>query len=102
MNPQPKQQRWKSKKWRDAAQGQPCTLNLSCCNGNPETTVLAHANGAGWAMKASDHNACDACSECHAALDGERGSFLRVAAISKFKDARLRTIINRLERGILK
>lgn len=97
-----KVKRWKSKKYRDAAKGQPCTLRLSCCNHNTETTVLAHANGAGMGMKADDYNACDACSECHAALDGERGSFLKRAAIETYMDAMVKTMVNRIERGILK
>lgn len=27
---------------RDSARGQECFVRLDCCNGNPETTVLAH------------------------------------------------------------
>jgi hypothetical protein len=97
-----KHKRWKSKKWTDAAKDQPCTLRLSCCNHNPETTVFAHQNGAGIGMKADDYNGCDACSECHAALDGLRGSELKREACDAWPRAIMRTIRNRLERKIVK
>ena len=106
MKAQPKIKRWKNKKYRDAAKGQPCTMILPCCNRNPETTVLAHKNGAGMAMKSDDHNAADMCSACHAVFDGAvkikewwgDKSYLN----SEFESARLETIVNRIERGILK
>ncbi len=52
--------------------------------------------------KADDHNGCDACSECHAALDNLRGPKLYQQALKRFDQARLETIVNRIERGILK
>lgn len=61
-----------SKKLRDSARGQSCTLRLDCCNFNPETTVLAHLpcghKGAG--MKSPDNMAVFACSDCHTYIDG--------------------------------
>lgn len=96
-----KKKRWVSKKWRDAARNQPCTLRLPCCNNNPETTVLAHRGGAGMAMKADDHDAVDACYECHKALDGV-WSKSGVDMEAEFDRARIETIVNRLERGIVK
>lgn len=103
---------WRSKKWRDGAKGQPCTLNLPCCNHDPATTVLAHRNGAGMALKAPDHDAIDACSKCHAALDGAchtcRHRIGRACpTIHKIRNtifdaARLKTVINRLERKVVK
>jgi len=99
----PKKKRWTSKKYRDAAKGQPCTMRLSgVCNGNPETTVLAHRNGAGMAMKASDHDAADMCSACHDAYDGRASWADSRIRWAEFNRARLETIINRIERGILK
>ena len=61
-----------SKKIRNAARGQSCTLRLSDCNFNPETTVLAHLpNGfKGMGMKGLDSVAVFACSSCHDAIDG--------------------------------
>ena len=93
--------KWRSKKYREAAKGQPCTMRLPCCNHNPETTVLAHENGAGMALKHSDHNAADMCFECHKAYDGV-WPYPKIDKAEKFKRARLQTILNRLVRGILK
>ncbi len=61
-----------SKKLRDSARGQQCTLNISgVCNYNSETTILAHlpdeSNGMG--KKADDISSCFACSSCHTAID---------------------------------
>lgn len=60
-----------SKKIRNAARGQSCTLRLSECNFNPETTVLAHLpNGfKGMGMKGLDTVAVFACSSCHGHID---------------------------------
>lgn len=63
----------RSKALRKSANGQACTLRLpGICNGDTETTVLAHVNfgGNGMATKESDLSACYACSACHDALDG--------------------------------
>ena len=57
---------------RDSARGEDCTLRLDCCNGNTETTVLAHIRAFGWAgmaQKPPDFLAVYACSACHDALD---------------------------------
>ena len=61
-----------SSKLRKAAKGQPCTLRLSCCNNDPQTTVLAHIRMFGWAgtaQKPPDYLAVFACHACHDALD---------------------------------
>lgn len=55
---------------RKSAKGQPCQVQSFACNGNPETVVLAHRNGAGMGCKADDRDAAYACSDCHALLDG--------------------------------
>lgn len=62
-----------SKKLRESARGQDCTLRLAgICNFNPETTVLCHLpcghKGAG--MKSPDNIACFGCSACHDVIDG--------------------------------
>ena len=53
--------------------GQPCYLNLFCCNYNPETVVPAHSNrqihGKGMGIKASDEYTIPACYFCHAEID---------------------------------
>jgi len=64
---------------RAEAQGRECTIQIEgICNGNPETTVLAHLNnksmfGAGTGMKVPDIFAAFCCSACHDALDGRSG-----------------------------
>lgn len=69
--PMKKSARPKRTKIRDSARGQPCQVRIAgICNGNWETTVLAHRNGAGMACKAADHDAAYACSACHEWLDG--------------------------------
>ena len=62
-----------SKKLRDSARGQECTVRLpGICNCNPETTVLAHlpCGSKGIGMKGLDTVAVYACSACHDAIDG--------------------------------
>lgn len=56
---------------RKSARGEKCTARIpGACNGDPETTVLAHRNGAGMSCKAEDHDAAYTCSGCHWYLDG--------------------------------
>lgn len=62
----------RSKKLRDSARDESCTLRLpSICSGDPATTVLAHLpfGGRGVALKASDDHAVYACDACHSVLD---------------------------------
>ena len=40
------------------------------CNFNPETTVLAHINGAGMGLKHADIHGAYCCSACHDVIDG--------------------------------
>lgn len=99
----PKPKRWKSKKYRDAARDQDCTMRLPGCQNDTATTVLAHENGAGMAMKASDHNAADMCAHCHAIFDRpDHWPMLPEGMERRFETARLETIINRIERGIIR
>jgi hypothetical protein len=99
----PKPTRWKSKKYRDAARDQNCTMRLPGCRNDTATTVLAHENGAGMATKASDHNAADMCSHCHAIFDRpDHWPFSWDVMNELFSRARFETIINRIERKILK
>lgn len=52
--------------------------------------------------KASDHDAADMCSACHDAYDGRASKAYYSAANIVFDDARFETILNRIERGVLK
>lgn len=55
---------------RESAKGQPCLVRLQVCNCIPATTVLAHLNGAGIALKHDDIFGAFACSACHDEIDG--------------------------------
>lgn len=60
-------------KARNSARGQDCTARIpGYCNGNPETTVLAHLPGGGMARKRRDIHGAYCCSDCHDVLDGRR------------------------------
>jgi len=58
---------------RSLARGKPCMVRLpAICNGNPETTVLAHIRRAGVAgigQKPPDVCGVWACSACHDEID---------------------------------
>ncbi|MHB1403840.1 MAG: nuclease domain-containing protein [Thiobacillus sp.] len=61
-----------SKKLRDSARGQDCTLRLpGVCSFDSQTTVLAHlpCGQKGMGMKGPDMIAVFACSACHDRLD---------------------------------
>ena len=71
------QKRFVSPKLQRSARGQDCTLNVSgVCNYNPDTVVLAHVQVDGGKMggKTHDFSACFACSQCHAWIDGYKGT----------------------------
>lgn len=77
-----------SKKLRDSARGQSCTLRLPGCGHDDGTVVLAHipCGHKGVGMKGPDVIACFACDHCHSVLDGRRkgelteGDLLRALA----------------------
>ncbi|WP_215268099.1 DUF1364 domain-containing protein [Escherichia coli] len=59
---------------RKEARGRECQVRIyGVCNGNPETTVLAHyrlAGTCGTATKPHDMQSAIACSSCHDLIDG--------------------------------
>jgi hypothetical protein len=57
---------------RKAARGKPCQIRIPyICNGDPDTTVLAHYRlSAGIGLKPADSQGAWACSACHDAVDG--------------------------------
>lgn len=69
---------------RKLARGRPCMVRYpGICNGNPETTVLAHVRLAGITgvgLKSPDPLASWCCSSCHDAADGRANSDLGLAA----------------------
>lgn len=58
---------------RKAARGRECQVRIpGICNGNPDTSVLAHyrlAGTCGTATKPPDTQGAIACSSCHDAID---------------------------------
>lgn len=69
----------RSEKYLRGAKGSPCTAAFpGICCGDPETTVLAHLNGAafgkGEGQKAHDIAGLDACFACHAYIDVGHGT----------------------------
>jgi len=69
-----KRTRPKSTAARKAAMGMPCMVRIpGVCNGNPETTVLAHYRLTGYCgvgLKPDDSMGAWACSACHDVIDG--------------------------------
>jgi hypothetical protein len=59
---------------RKAARGRECQIRIpGCCNGNSETSVLAHyrlAGTCGTGYKPDDIQGAIACSSCHDLIDG--------------------------------
>ena len=91
---------------RENAEGQDCTLNLGCCNHNPATTVLAHLRFfglAGMAQKPPEFLAVFACSDCHDAIDGRKGT--KSSSLWGFEDilrALCKTLIIQFQDGIFR
>ena len=66
----------KQNKYTRSARGQECQIRIpGVCNYNPETTVLAHLNGAGIGMKHPDIFGSYACSDCHDVVDARKVIF---------------------------
>ena len=60
---------------RDEARGRECQVRIpGICNWDSNTTILAHLNGAGLALKADDRHAAICCSSCHDLVDARRPS----------------------------
>lgn len=93
---------------RDAARGMPCQIRLSgICNGNPETTVLAHyrlAGTCGMGLKPPDIMGAWACSACHDAVDGRTplGDYLKSQVRFWFAEGVLRTLYELDKRGLIR
>ncbi|WP_338148461.1 nuclease domain-containing protein [Pseudomonas lundensis] len=63
-----------SKKLRDSARDQTCTLRLPGCGHDDGTVVLAHlpCGQKGMGMKSPDQMAIFACHVCHSTIDGAK------------------------------
>lgn len=84
---------------RAAARGQPCQVRIAdCCNGDPETTVLAHfrlIGISGIGLKVPDLLGAHACSGCHSYIDTHKDDATQLA----FALGVLRTIAKLVREG---
>ncbi len=94
-------------KIRASARGEECLVRLEgICNGNPETTILAHLNGAGMGTKHIDIFGAYCCSSCHTVLDklptvNHCTSFDDAITLLKFHEGVFRTQKRLLEKGLI-
>lgn len=95
-----------SKKIRNAAKGQDCTLAIpGICSFNPETVVLCHFPDefGGMGTKPSDLSAGFGCHDCHAAIDGRLGKPMsREEREFYMRRSANRTISKLLDLGIIR
>ena len=62
-------------KIRKSAKLQECQVRIpGICNFDETTTILAHKNGAGMALKSADLHAAYCCSACHDEIDSLQGN----------------------------
>ncbi|MNO23696.1 hypothetical protein D3C76_135020 [compost metagenome] len=82
-----------SRKLRDSARGQDCTLRLAGCRFNPEYTVLCHlpVGQKGIGMKSPDLFACFGCDVCHGIIDGRMpGEFTHADLLRAMTETQMR------------
>lgn len=94
----------KTTKIRQSARGEYCQVRIPAhCNGNTETTVLAHLNGGGMGMKHQDIFAAYCCSACHDLYDGRTKSanYSRDQINMMFYQGVIRTQAKLIEKGLL-
>ena len=94
-------------KLRKAARGRQCQIRIAgVCNGNPETTVLAHyrmAGLCGTGIKPTDLAAAWACSTCHDAIDfRSRTEWSREELRMFHLEGAMRTLAQLEKEGIIK
>lgn len=91
---------------RKQARGRPCMVRIEgICNGNPETTVLAHyrmIGVSGYGLKPPDLIGSWACSACHDVIDRRSHTdferdFVQLAHLKGM----VRTIAKLIEEGIV-
>lgn len=93
-------------KIRLSARLQECQVRIpGVCNFDETTTILAHKNGAGMALKSADLHASYCCSECHNEIDvllGKRKSdFTDDEILIMFYEGIFRTQLLLIEQGLI-
>lgn len=95
----------RSKKLRDSARGEECTLNIAgFCRYDTETTVLAHLphESHGMGLKCHDICGCFACDTCHAIIDGRHTAKLSQVDFEFYaRRAMVRTYSRWFDMGLL-
>jgi len=89
-----------------AARGRECQVRIpGVCNGNPETTVLAHyrmAGTCGVGIKPNDLQGAWACSACHDAVDSRsRTTFTYDELRFMHLEGVVRTQVQLINEGVL-
>lgn len=67
---------------RELARGRPCLVRLPVCNGNADTTVLAHfrlIGVSGMGIKSPDLIGAHSCAACHAYIDTHKDDATQLA-----------------------
>ena len=93
-----------SKKIRNSARGEDCTLRIpGVCNGNPETTVWAHLPhwSKGMGKKAVDISGCYACSSCHDFIDDRNNQGLNEELESTMRIANIDSLLILVDKEII-
>lgn len=96
----------KSKKLRDSAKGENCTLNIAfVCNYDPSTVVLCHFPSEIAGYKSTDLSAGYGCSSCHSVLDGATKIDPPLSDANKqyyMRRSQTRTLHRLIENGVVK
>lgn len=93
----------------EASRDEPCLVRIiGVCNGNPRTSVWAHANwlcaGKGVGLKVPDELGAIACSACHDVVDRRRPrprTMTRDDVKLAFWEGHARSILRLKEKGVL-
>ncbi|MDN7144074.1 DUF1364 domain-containing protein [Pseudomonas sp. JQ170] len=95
----------KQSKLTKAARGRECQVRIpGVCNGNPETTVLAHyrmSGTCGVGMKPNDLQGAWACSACHDACDSRSRLISREEARQYHAEGVMRTQAVLISEGVV-
>jgi hypothetical protein len=102
-----KRQPIRSKKLRESARGEQCTLRLpGICSHDTDTVVLCHLRDlapAGMGAKPDDLHAVYACNACHDVIDGRRHVGMTPDEIGKEEGRALCETIRRMvDKSLLK
>lgn len=88
-----------------AARGRECQVRIpGVCNGNPETTVLAHyrmAGTCGVGFKPNDLQGAWACAACHDACDGRSKTISRAETRQYHAEGVMRTQAVLISEGVV-